>query len=221
MKAGRPMIDSIPCISLKSPNIIPDRIRVSLPYSINGVPMGNNVGTLTSYLFRGNSVYDPDYTGAGHQPLGYDQLSALYEAYQVIGSSIVARFFSTLATNSLNQAQIGIFPSMDVTAPPLADQCQEQPYCKWKQAHLTTGTNTACSVFNKMTSARMAGKTIDLNSDEYYGALTNANPSVTWYWNVFAEQADQTGGDTSPGWYASIKLVYDVIFFRRKQQSVS
>lgn len=43
------------------------------------------------YKFRANGIYDPDQTGAGHQPMGFDQMSALYNHWQVIGSKISYR----------------------------------------------------------------------------------------------------------------------------------
>lgn len=44
--------------------------------------------TLTSYtgsqyVFRLNSLYDPDLTGTGHQPYGFDQYAALFNRYKV------------------------------------------------------------------------------------------------------------------------------------------
>lgn len=39
--------------------------------------------TATSYEFRLNSIFDPNYTGGGHQPLGHDQLATLYNRYRV------------------------------------------------------------------------------------------------------------------------------------------
>lgn len=41
------------------------------------------------YLFNLNSLFDPDRTGIGHQPYGYDQLAALYNRYRVIRTSYV------------------------------------------------------------------------------------------------------------------------------------
>lgn len=35
------------------------------------------------YAFRANSIYDPDASGVGHQPRGYDQLAALYKYVRV------------------------------------------------------------------------------------------------------------------------------------------
>lgn len=31
------------------------------------------------YVFRSNSCYDPNFTGTGHQPRGYDQIMAMYQ----------------------------------------------------------------------------------------------------------------------------------------------
>ena len=39
-----------------------------------------------THTFRANSVFDPDWTGAGHQPTRFDQLAALYQRYEVLKS---------------------------------------------------------------------------------------------------------------------------------------
>lgn len=38
--------------------------------------------------FRANSCFDPNLTGIGHQPMGFDQLCALYTRFIVLGSKI-------------------------------------------------------------------------------------------------------------------------------------
>ena len=45
-------------------------------------------GTIATYSFRTNSMYDPDRTGIGHQPRGFDQYAVNYNHYTVIGSKI-------------------------------------------------------------------------------------------------------------------------------------
>lgn len=56
-----------------------------------------SVGT-GNYKFRANSLYDPDFTSTGHQPLYFDQLSALYDHYIVVRSRLKIYFAS--ATNA-------------------------------------------------------------------------------------------------------------------------
>lgn len=38
--------------------------------------------------YSANSIYDPDVTGGGHQPIGHDQWAEFYNHYVVIGSKI-------------------------------------------------------------------------------------------------------------------------------------
>lgn len=49
-------------------------------------------GINQDYRFRPNSLFDPDITFAGHQPLGFDQLSALYGKYRVYSCSYKITF---------------------------------------------------------------------------------------------------------------------------------
>ncbi len=38
--------------------------------------------------FKLNSMYDPDHTGIGHQPLGYDEWTTFYNRYRVFGAKV-------------------------------------------------------------------------------------------------------------------------------------
>lgn len=49
------------------------------------VSVGSNPGT---HVFSLNSLFDPDFTGAGHQPRGYDQLMLMYDHYTVINCKV-------------------------------------------------------------------------------------------------------------------------------------
>lgn len=55
-----------------------DQIR--LDPQLGGVP--------STHVFRANSVYDPDFSIVGHQPMYHDQYSALYGTYKVFGAKI-------------------------------------------------------------------------------------------------------------------------------------
>lgn len=66
---------------------MPDRFNTSLIYS-DTITIDPAAGALGSHLFRLNSLYDPDFTGIGHQPRGFDQMMAFYQKYRVYGCKI-------------------------------------------------------------------------------------------------------------------------------------
>lgn len=51
-------------------------------------------GVLAKHVFSANGMYDPDITGSGHQPNGFDQLATLYNHYTVVGSKITIQCFN-------------------------------------------------------------------------------------------------------------------------------
>lgn len=51
--------------------------------------------TAVSYVYRANSLFDPNYTGTGHQPMGFDDLSRIYNKYSVIKAHMKVRFAMT------------------------------------------------------------------------------------------------------------------------------
>jgi len=63
--------------------IVNMRYADSYEISLNSTP-----GALTSLKWRANSVFDPDFTNVGHQPMGYDQWALFYNHYVVLGSKI-------------------------------------------------------------------------------------------------------------------------------------
>lgn len=58
--------------------------RYSESFSLNAA-----AGLLAHHYFRANDMYDPNGTGVGHQPMGFDEIGALFNHFTVIGSKIV------------------------------------------------------------------------------------------------------------------------------------
>lgn len=65
---------------------------VDLDSGIGGIPV--------SKVFSLNGLYDPDISGTGHQPLGFDQLMLMYDHYTVIGARVRVSFQNLDDTNS-------------------------------------------------------------------------------------------------------------------------
>ncbi len=62
------------------------------------VSVDGNIGT--NYLFRCNSIFDPNQSGTGHQPMGHDQYANFYKRYTVVGSKITVRFVGGTVSGS-------------------------------------------------------------------------------------------------------------------------
>ena len=69
---------------------------VMLPF-FTSVQISSGAGSAGSYLFSANGLYDPDITGTGIQPAGYDQMMLFFEHYTVFRAhvSVVFRNQST------------------------------------------------------------------------------------------------------------------------------
>lgn len=71
--------------------LIADKTLTCLKYHDDLVINVSGTGG-ANYLYSCNSIYDPDYTGVGHQPLGRDQFADFYDRYVVLGSKITVTF---------------------------------------------------------------------------------------------------------------------------------
>jgi len=71
---------------------VPEKFLTKLRYTqtstIDALPYNAAMGTNINVL-RVNSIFDPDQTGTGHQPLWRDQIALMYNRYRVHGMKYV------------------------------------------------------------------------------------------------------------------------------------
>lgn len=63
-----------------------DNKIVKMRYCDNITLDAGAAGAGVLHRFNANSVFDPDLTGTGHQPLGYDECAVLWTHYTVLGA---------------------------------------------------------------------------------------------------------------------------------------
>lgn len=88
-------------------NIFPRKLRQTLVYAENFPVTLNAVAGLTTWhTFRANGLFDPRFAIGGHQPMGFDQLMAIYSKYTVVGAKL--SFWVTVGTQTFNNGYFGI-----------------------------------------------------------------------------------------------------------------
>lgn len=146
------------------------RLRYLAEYPFIGAGLGTAV-------FRGNSLFDPEFALSGNQPCGFDEWSSLYGRYIVYACEIKLTF--------INEGTTGIsavlVPSLDSTTLTSPFRGKELPYAKAIYIpSVPQGKSYVMS--SSMTTARVWGDNV-LNESSF-GAVTSTNPSKAWYWQV-------------------------------------
>ncbi len=74
--------------SKKAPDkLLRKKFKTRLHY-VDTVSIDAGAAAITSHVFRANGIFDPDFTGTGHQPLLRDEFAALYAEYRVTWAKI-------------------------------------------------------------------------------------------------------------------------------------
>lgn len=103
---------------LKAPRGVygfPDIYRTQLKYTeYRAISLAAGNAYNSTYTYRANSLFDPNFTGAGNQPLYYDQLSQIYRRYRVTGVSLD---LTVVNLNSGNPVSLCIDANSSSTTP--------------------------------------------------------------------------------------------------------
>jgi hypothetical protein len=184
-------------------------------YYDNGFSLAGTSGILQTHYFRCNDVYDPDATGGGHQPIGFDQAMLFWEQFCVFSSKITVTFMN----NSNNTTRVGIFLNPDQTNPSSIDDLMENGYLV---TGLVSGSSTygGKGVTTTLTLTFDAPRYFSSKSREEYFANPNftgtsaASPAEMAYFGVFGWDFGVT---TTYQTYYDVTLSYDVRFWEPRK----
>ncbi len=144
-------------------------LRYSTTISLVGL-----TGVASPYLFRCNSIFDPDFTGIGHQPYGHDTYAAIYRHYNVRSSKI------TMTPISSTQGVYGITLTDDSTVQTDFDTVREIKTTKMG----TMSTNAAYnSVTNYYNQNQVYAKGSNFDSSAQFGN----NPGEQQFFHCWSE----------------------------------
>jgi len=135
-----------------------------------------------SYVFTANGLYDPNITGVGHQPMGFDQLMLFYEHYTVTNSKITVNFYNNDATYPV---MVGISVNPDATPETVFSKINENGLLKKHWLTPSGGTNPKCSITLAANISKINGKRDVKSEDDFRGDVAS-NPAEQTYFHLFA-----------------------------------
>lgn len=192
---------------------IPDRALIKFKYRDNYVLTHATLPT-AQRTWRLNSLYDLDYTGTGHQPLGYDQWSAFFNLYRV--------YKVTVEMDLVNEEQyaVQLLWSVQPDDPTMTgdDSSFEQPHT---QSIILAGSNSQNR--GKLRRTMMLPKYIGLTSTQYksspyFSSQFNTNPTSSIFGILMAQSID---GSTLPNVSVNATFILHAELFDRKEIAIS
>lgn len=179
--------------------------RVVLHYFENAISINPGVAAAGAYVFAANGLYDPNITGVGHQPNGFDQYMALYNEYVVVGSTIKVSFANADADNV---ALIGIFLEDFETTDLDIRKYIENGNGVWSYID-KLGTGAGVKTLTHSADISKFSTQSVLNEDDFTGT-SGANPADTHFYHVVVAPFDGAANNGSV--LLNVEIRYDVIF---------
>jgi hypothetical protein len=163
----------------------PDKLICKLRYH-EGQSIVSTTGGLNVYKFRLNSLFDPNYTGTGHQPMYRDTYAGVYNHYSVISTVAKVRFVN----NSAAPFWVGAVIEDDSATQAGVDPIIEQNHSKSHLVTSVSGSNSASMVTINWDCKQILG--INPYTTESYKTPQGENPGEESFLIVYAATADAT-----------------------------
>lgn len=196
----------------------PARLRCQLEYN-ETLNFASTAGALAGYTFGANCLFDPDISGTGHQPRGYDQISAMYFRYVVLGAKITIHGFpsSTITSIPISQGRLSIASTTLQTLLSDGTSLSELPGAVHRFVGYASQNFTGLSLATRTGVAN--GETqLQVITGDSYNASTGANPADITFFQVYYQSTDQAATGNCSVW---IKITYDCLFTERTQPAAS
>lgn len=155
---------------------LPVTLKANLRYSTFPTLNIGVAGAAATHVYRASDLYDPDFTGVGGQPRGFDQLMLLYDHFTVIGSKITVKF-------SAMQAAAPVYFAINLKDQATADSqivtTTESSFASWELVSDGGPTSTLVQTY----SPRFLGRSHPLSDPDLKGSAS-ASPAENAFYHV-------------------------------------
>jgi hypothetical protein len=203
-KQGRRNREFLPSYPSKIPRLglgFPDRLLSKVRYHENSAAI-STLGGVIGNIYRWNSIFDPDASFGGHQPLYRDIYATIYDHYSVISARAVVKFINTSAAPFI----VGCVTEDDTTFSATVDTLCEQDHGVHVFLPPLTGALSTHTFNLDWDCQKILG--INPFASETYKTGQGANPAEESDLIVWLASADASTATL----YYDITIEYDVLW---------
>lgn len=181
---GKKGVSGLNNIAVPRFSVLPQKRRAVHRYHEKNLALNPGLaGILAEYVFVANGMYDPNLTGSGHQPIGFDQMNLFYNQHHVIGSRIVVTIISQETTYP---GIVGIYANSTAALTSSSiDTIIEQGNGVFSTVLTKDLPQSSSTLQFSFSTAKFSGSSKVLSDDNLAGS-SSANPTTSFYYHIVA-----------------------------------
>jgi len=202
-----------PGMAIKAMPLFGQSTRRTLSYVTNFVNITSGAGLAGAYVFSANGCFDPDITGTGGQPMGFDQMMIFYNHYTVLRSRITVVFKATSAVGPV----VSVAVSGSSTPLTSIEQIEENGRCVLAWLNPIGVADSHARLNAAVNMARFQGLVFAKDDPDMRGDSAS-NPAEQVYYLLYVWNPIDSTVVTAG---VSVRIEYDVWFHEPRSASLS
>lgn len=174
----------------RNPSCFPEVLHTDLFFT-ERFSVSLTAGVGTNYIYRGNSLFDPNLTGIGGQPKWFDQIKAVYGKYEVLNSVAEVTMCHPATGTNVYEVAMGAFAPL---SPP--GSFDEIINAENSSTAVMTQQAPTIRLVSYGDTAKLTGLA---RGDDQVQAVSTANPAVVWWYYVSAYSPTTASGTSLYG----------------------
>lgn len=194
-----------------SRSLMPTKLKRTFNYS-EKITVNATFSAAQPYFFSANSLFDPNRTGTGHQPMGFDQfVGNLYDHYTVIACKITVMAMSQSTEVPAANQILSIIPRDTTTSTSDITQAIEQGRAVYGMLGSSDGSSATLKLSHALNPAKFLGRSKPLSDPDLRGTA-GSNPAEECFFEISTASID---GDDPPAVDMIVTLQYTAMLTER------